>query len=135
MHELEGRRLAEVVVDAERREEARADAGHEAALEAAAEHLVDDGDLLGEPERMMQRHDEAHGADAQPLGARAAGDGIERGRGHPAFVGAEVVLDAEAVVEAEIVAELKFAPELLVALMRGHAGLAPDMGEVGEFHR
>jgi hypothetical protein len=24
---------------------------------------------------------------------------------------------------------------LLVALMRGHVGLAPDMGEVGEFHR
>ncbi len=84
---------------------------------------------------MVQRHDEAHGADAEPLGSRAAGDGVERRRRHPAFVGAEMMLDAEAVVEAEIVAELKLAPELLVALMRGHAGLAPDMGEVSEFHR
>ena len=135
VHELEGRRFAEVVVDAERREIARADAGHEAAFEAAAEHLIDDGDLLGEPQRMMQRHDEAHGADAQPLGPRAAGDGVERGRRHPAFVGPEMMLDAEAVVEAEVVAERKLAPELLVALVRGHVGLAPDMGEVGEFHR
>jgi len=45
--------------------------------------------------------------DAQPLGARAAGDGIEGGRRHSVFVGAEMVLDAEAVIEAEIVAELK----------------------------
>ena len=135
VHELEGRRFAEVVVDAERREIARADAGHEAAFEAAAEHLIDDGDLLGEAERMVQRHDEAHGADAQALGSRAAGDGVERRRRHPAFVGAEMMLDAEAVVEAEVVAERKLAPELLVALMRGHVGLAPDMGEVGEFHR
>jgi len=44
------------------------------------------------------------------------------------------MLDAETVVEAELVAELKLAPELLVALMRGHVGLAPDMGEVSEFH-
>ena len=83
---------------------------------------------------MVQRHDEAHGADAEPLGSHAAGDGIERGRRHPAFVGAEMVLDAEAVVEAEVVAELQLAPELLVALMRGHVGLAPDMGEMSEFH-
>ena len=134
VHELERRRLAEIVVDAERREVAGRDAGHQAAFEAAAGHLVDDGDFFGEPQRMMQRHDEAHRADAQPFGARIAGDRVERGRRHPAFVGAEMVLDAEAVVEAELVAELELAPELLVALMRGHAGLAPDMGEVGEFH-
>ena len=70
----------------------------------------------------------------EPLGSCAASDHVERGRRHPAFVGAEMMLDAEAVVEAELVAELKLAPELLVALMRGHVGLAPDMGEVSEFH-
>ena len=64
----------------------------------------------------------------------AAGDRVEGGRRHPALVGAEMMLDAEAVVEAELVAELQLAPELLVALMRCHIGLAPDMGEVSEFH-
>ena len=88
VHEFEGRRFAEIVVDAERREIARADAGHQAAFEPPAEHLIDDGDFLGEPQRMVQRHDESHGADAQPLGARAAADGVERGRRHPAFVAA-----------------------------------------------
>ena len=45
-----------------------------------------------------------------------------------------MMLDTEAIVEAEVVAERKLAPELFVALVRGHVGLAPDMGEVGEFH-
>jgi hypothetical protein len=49
-------------------------------------------------------------------------------------MGLEMVLDTEAEVEAEVVAERKLTPELLVALMRRHAGLAPDMGEMGEFH-
>ena len=83
---------------------------------------------------MVQRHDEAHRADAKAFGSRAAGDSVERRRRHPAFVRTEMMLDAEAVVEAEVVTELKLAPELLVALVRGHVGLAPDMGEVGKFH-
>src|SRR5437016_383055 len=103
MHELEGWRCAEVVVDAERSEITGTDAGNEAALKTPVQRLVDDGDLFGEAERIVQRHDEAHGADAKPFGSRAAGDGVERGRRHPAFVGAEMMLDAEAVVEAEFV--------------------------------
>ena len=77
---------------------------------------------------MMQRHDEAHRADAQPLGPRIAGDRVQRGRRHPAFVGAEMVLDAERVVEAELVAELELAPELLVALMRASCRACPRHG-------
>ena len=49
-------------------------------------------------------------------------------------MGLEMVLDAEAEVEAEVVAERKLAPELFVTLMRRHAGLAPDMGEMSELH-
>ena len=44
------------------------------------------------------------------------------------------MLDAERMVEAKFVAERKLAPQLLVTLVRRHAGLGPDMGEVGEFH-
>ena len=45
-----------------------------------------------------------------------------------------MMLDAERVVEAELVAQREFAPELLVALVRRHAGLGPDVGEMREFH-
>ncbi len=83
---------------------------------------------------MIERHDVAHGADPHAPCARRRPDHIEPGRRHPAFVGPEMVLDAEAIVEAEVVAERELAPELLVALVRGHTGLAPDMGEVREFH-
>jgi len=54
-------------------------AGNETALETPAQHLIDDGDLFGEAERVVQRHDEAHRADAKPLGSRAAGDRVKRG--------------------------------------------------------
>ena len=45
------------------------------------------------------------------------------------------MLDAEAVIEAELVAQHELAPQLLVALRRRHAGLAPNMGEMGKLHR
>ena len=44
------------------------------------------------------------------------------------------MLDAEGVIEPHLVAQSELAPQLLVACMRRHAGLGPDMGEVGEFH-
>jgi hypothetical protein len=78
--ELEGRRFPEIVVDAERGEVSGRDARYEPAFETAAEHLVDDGDLFGEPQRMMEWHDIAHRADPQPLGACATADRIERRR-------------------------------------------------------
>jgi hypothetical protein len=83
---------------------------------------------------MIERHDVAHRPDAQPLGARAGADRVKARRRHPALVGAEVVLDAERMVEAERVAQSELAPELLVAFVRRHAGLGPDMGEMGKFH-
>ena len=133
--EFQRRRFALPVVETERAEVIRIDAGHEPKLHAAAEHLIDDGDFLGEPQRMIERHDVAHRPDAQPLGARAGADRVERRRRHPAFVGPEMMLDAERVVEAELVAQLQFAPQLLVALVRRHSGLGPDVGEMRELHR
>src|SRR5262249_7944827 len=112
----------------------RADAGHEAELHAPAQHLVDDGDLLDQPQRMVERYDVAHRADAHALGARAGANRIETRRGDPAFVRPEVMLDAEREVVAELVAQLQCAPQFLVALVRGHAGLGPDVREVRELH-
>ena len=99
-----------------------------------SEHLVGDRDLLDQADRVVQRHDMAHAAEADALGARAAADGVEAGRRHPALVGAEMMLDAEAVIESKFVAQLELAPELLIALGRRHACLAPDMGEMRELH-
>jgi hypothetical protein len=45
-----------------------------------------------------------------------------------------MVLDTEAEIEAEFVAKNKLAPQFLVALVRRHSGLGPDMAEVSEFH-
>jgi hypothetical protein len=83
---------------------------------------------------MIERHDIAHGPDAQVLGPRAGADGIKARRRHPALVGPKMMFDAKRMIEAERVAQLQFTPQLLVALMRRHSGLGPDVGEVGEFH-
>src|SRR5581483_2303818 len=48
---------------------------------------------------------------------------------------AGVVLHGEGVVEAQLVAERQLPPELRVAIGWRHAGLAPDMAHVREFHR
>ena len=45
-----------------------------------------------------------------------------------------MMLDAERVVETKLVAQRELTPQLLVALVRRHSGLAPDMGEMREFH-
>ena len=58
--EFQRRRFALPVVEAEGAEIIRIDAGHEAELHAAAEHLIDDRDFFGEPQRMIERHDIAH---------------------------------------------------------------------------
>ena len=46
-----------------------------------------------------------------------------------------MMLDAKGVVEPDLVAHCELAPELLIALMRRHAGLGPDVGEMRELHR
>src|SRR5580692_8649581 len=132
--EFKRRRFALAIVQSEGAEIIRIDAGHEAKLHAAAEHLIDDGDLLGEPQRMIERHDIAHRPDAQPPGTRAGADRVKARRRHPALVRAEMMLDAERMVEAEVVAQSELAPELFVALMRRHAGLGPDVGEMRKLH-
>lgn len=112
----------------------RRDAGHQPDLEPSVGHLIGDGDLFGEAQRMMQRHDVAHAAEADFFGAGGGADGVEAGRRHPAFIGPEMMFDAKAVIETGFVGDFQFAPKLLETFGRCHAGLAPDMGEMGKFH-
>ena len=102
--EFQRRRFALGIIETERTEIIRVDARHEAEFEPAAEHLIDDGDLLGEAERMIERHDVAHRPDAQSFGARAGADRIKARRGHPALVGPEMMLDAKCIVEPDFIA-------------------------------
>ena len=75
--EFQRRRFALAVIKAERPEVIRIDAGNEAELHPSAEHLIDDRDLFGEAERMVERHDIAHRPDAEPLGPRAGADRVK----------------------------------------------------------
>ena len=133
--EFECRRFALAVVETKRTKVIRIDAGHEAEFHAAAEHLIDDRNLLGKPQRMIERNDVAHRPDPHAFGTHAGADGVKARRRHPAFVGAEVMLDAKGMIEAELVAQLQLTPQLFVALMRRHARLGPDVRKMREFHR
>src|SRR5215831_15563966 len=132
--ELERRRLPQIVVEAEGLEIIGVDARHQSEFHAPAEHLIDDGDLLGQTQGMIERHNIAHRTDTHAARAHARPDGVEARRRHPAFVGPEMVFDAETIIEAKLVAHLKFAPQLLIALVRVHPWLTPDMRKMGEFH-
>jgi hypothetical protein len=101
---FEGRRLAEIIVEPEGAEIIRIDAGNEPQLHAAAEHLIDNRDLLGQTQGMVERNNVTHGANAQTTCACACADRIQTRRRHPALVGTEVMLDAKAVIEAELIA-------------------------------
>src|SRR5580704_18731948 len=83
---------------------------------------------------MIEWNDVTHRTKTHAACAGPGPNRIKARRGHPAFVGAKVVLDAEAVVKIEFVAQLQFAPELFVALVRRHSGLGPDMGKMRELH-
>ena len=132
--EFERRRFALAVIEAERAEIIRIDAGHEAELHAAAEHLIDDGDFLGEPQRMIERHDVAHRPDAQSLGARAGADrdtgsattsssrrdenDARRRRSDRSRARRTIAVRAKAAHNADAAS----------------SGLGPDVGEMREFH-
>jgi hypothetical protein len=131
--EFQRRRFSLRIIETERTEIIRINARHEAKLQPAAEHLID-GDFFGKAERMIERHDIAHRADAQSFGACACADCVEARRGHPALVRPEMMFDAKGVVEADLIAQRELAPKLLVALMRRHAGLGPDMRKMRELH-
>src|SRR6185312_8450021 len=105
--EFKRRRFAQVVVEAEWLEILRVYPGDEAELHAPADHLVDECDLLSQPQRVVERHDVAHRADADPAGARGRADDVDAGRGNPALVGTEMMLDAEGIVVTKPVAQLK----------------------------
>ena len=64
------------VVETEWAEIVRVDTGDETKLHPAAQHLVDEGDLFGEPQRMIERHDVPHRPDAHPLGAGTGADRV-----------------------------------------------------------
>src|SRR5690242_19853359 len=128
--EFERGRFAQVVVEAERLEIIGIDARDETQLHPPAHDLVDQRDLLGETQGMIERHVLAARSDAHPVRARRSVHDIDTWRGNPAFVRTEMVLDAEPVLKIEFVAELKLAPQLLVALVRAHIRLGPDMGKM-----
>src|SRR5476649_1573817 len=83
---------------------------------------------------MMQRHDMTHRADADALRARGRRDGVQVRRGHPALVGREVMLDRKSVVETDLIRKHELAPQLLVALVRRHTLLAPNVRKMRELH-
>src|ERR1700674_899930 len=101
---FERRRLAEIIVEPEGPEIIRIDSGNEPQLHATAEHLIDNCDLLGQAQGMVERDNVTHRANAQTTRTCARADRIQTRRRHPALVGAEVMLDAKAVIEAELVA-------------------------------
>jgi hypothetical protein len=115
-------------------EKIRYDTRNQTELEPAVRYVVQHGGVLDDAQRIVERHNIAHGADAQPARARRRRGAVNRRRRHPAFVGVEVVLDAKSEVKAELVGKPELAPELLVALGGVHARLIPDVREMSEFH-
>ena len=82
----------------------------------------------------MQWHDVPHHTQPDLASAGGGCDSVNVGRGHPALIGSEMMLDAKTVVEAEFVSQLQLTPQLLVALCRCHASILPYMGEMRKVH-
>jgi hypothetical protein len=101
---FERRRLAEIIVESERAKIICIDSGNEPQLHAATEHLIDNRDLLGQAQGMVQRDNVTHRANAQTTRACARSDRVQTRRGHPALIGAEVMLDTKPVIKAEFIA-------------------------------
>src|SRR6185312_15838547 len=131
---FERRRFSQIVVEAKWLEVIGIDTGNESKFHAATDDLVHERDFFSKTQRMIERNNIAHRADADFLRARGRSDHKQAGRRHPALVGPKMMFDAERVVEAERVAQLQLAPKLLVTLMRSHAWFAPDMRKMGKLH-
>ena len=101
---FERRRLAEIIIEPERAKIICIDSGNEPQLHAATEHLIDNCDFFGQAQGMVQRDNVTHRAKAQTTRACARSDRVQTRRGHPALVGAEVMLDAKPVIKAELIA-------------------------------
>src|SRR5215475_3727134 len=108
--ELERRRLAQIVVEAKGFEIIWVDPRDEPELHAPAHHLISQSDFLRQTQRVVQRHDIAHRANAHSACPGGGTDDVEAGRRDPAFVGAKMMFDAKAVIEPELVTQLKLAP-------------------------
>src|SRR3984893_11365060 len=73
---FERRRLAEIIVESERAKIIRIDSGNEPQLHAATEHLIDNCNLLGQAQGMVERDDVTHRANAQTTRTCARADRI-----------------------------------------------------------
>src|ERR1700724_1052204 len=101
---FERRRLAEIIIESERAKIIRIDSGNEPQLHPATEHLIDNRDLFGQAQGMVQRDNVTHRANAQTTRTCARADRIQTRRRHPALVRTEVMLDTKPVIEAELIA-------------------------------
>src|ERR1700680_5146025 len=104
INKLERRRLEESIVEPEGAEIIRIDSGNEPQLHAATDHLINNRDLLGQTQGMVERDNVTHRANAQTTRACARADRIQTRRRHPALVRTEVMLDTKPVIEAELIA-------------------------------
>src|SRR4249920_585424 len=101
---FERRRLAEIIIEPEGPEIIRIDSGNEPQLHATTEHLIDNCDLLGQAQGMVERDNVTHRAKAQTTRACARSDRVQTRRGHPALVRTEVMLDTKPEIKAELIA-------------------------------
>src|SRR5262245_29597944 len=107
---------------------------HQTKLQAPVQYVVQDPGILGDWQGVVKRSDETHWAMPHLARVPNRAGAIDGRRGHPTFVGIEVMLNGETKVETELVAGFELAPQLFVSLRHGHARLVPHMREVREFH-
>src|SRR5271165_2411015 len=77
---FECRGLAEIIVEPEGAEIIRIDSGNKPQLHAATEHLIDNRDLLGQAQGMVERDNVTHRANAQTTRTCARADRIQTRR-------------------------------------------------------
>src|SRR4029450_2728722 len=83
--ELELRRLAQIVVEAQRLEIIRVAPRDEPEFHAPPHHLINESDFLRQTQRVVQRHDIAHRANAHSACPGGGTDDVQAGRTDPAF--------------------------------------------------
>ena len=120
-----------IEVDAEAVEFVLAIARAEAERETAIAQNIDEGGVLGDPQRIGERQRDHRGADLDAFGQRREIGGIDEHVGHDAVFVAEVMLGDPGIVEAELVGaqDLLGDPRVHVAV---RIGLGIGVGMRGE---